>query len=239
MRILKGKYDEGKQLSLFDYYDAHKDDFQNNQTAPASNDVEVTSTDEPRKVSRGRKKADIFANPITRDLWKTLNKQQREEVYRRFTQDLKDSINSGDTLIKLEPYYENKTVRISCDNLPLVTFKYIERRNYGLHYAEFTFNGKLELTITQRNEDLDKVILSTLRHPDLRLHNSDKYTIVYPFKIKLGPAISEKYPLLNGATIALDNYFIKYDVGANPDALGFSCDKKEGNYKPKQYLLVK
>lgn len=234
MRVLKGKYDEGKQLSLFDYYDAHKDDVQNNQTSPASNDVEGTSTDEPRKVSRGRKKADIFANPITRDLWKTLNKQQREEVYRRYTQDLKDSINSGDTLIKLEPYYENKTVRISCDNLPLVTFSF-----WNNSLKSFDFNGKLELTITQRDEDLDKVILSTLRHPDLRLPNSNKYTIVYPFKIKLGPAISEKYPLLNGTTIALDNYFIKYDVGANPDALGFSCDKKEGNYKPNQYLIVK
>lgn len=197
------------QLSLFDFYNAHKDD-----NAPSvSTNVDETPSDREEEVP-------YRANePVTREVFKAMSKNDRRILFQKLAEDIKKSINSGDT--KLEVVHSDgsrpELCKISCDRVPEVVIT-LGRGRSGQWNDTLKWGGVLNLSIDNKNQTLDDGIGRYMKSTSF----TSRFDVTIYFR--LGDELIKKYPVLERCSYGDNNFFIEYTPDEYPKIKGISIE---------------
>lgn len=204
------KCDEA-QLSLFDFYNAHKDD-----------NVSSISTNVDEKPSDREEVPDRSNEPVTREVFKAMSKNDRRILLQKLAEDIRKSINSGDTTLEVVPndFRRPDLCKISCDRVPEVDITLGRGRN---SFDTIIWGGVLNLSIDNKNQILDDEID--------RYMKSTSYTRRFdvPTYLHFGDELLRKYPILQRCSRGNNKLFIEYTPDEYPKIKGISIEPSFSN----------
>lgn len=199
------KCDEA-QLSLFDFYNAHKDD-----------NVQSISTNVDEKPSDIGEVPDRSNEPVTREVFKDMSKNDRRILLQKLADDIRKSINSGDTTLEVvsDGFRRPELCKISCDRVPEVEITLGRGRN---SFDTIKWRGVLNLSIDNKNQTLDDEIGRYMKSTSF----TRRFNV--PTYLHFGDELLRKYPILQRCSRGDNDLFIEYTPDEYPKIKGISIE---------------